>query len=30
MARAMKVFTSYQTGEDDGLTFNANTIRRFL
>jgi O-acetyl-ADP-ribose deacetylase (regulator of RNase III) len=26
----MKVFISYKTGEDDGLTFSANTIRRFL
>ena len=30
MGRAMKVFISYKTGEDDGLSFSANTIRRFL
>jgi O-acetyl-ADP-ribose deacetylase (regulator of RNase III) len=30
MARAMKVFISYKTGVEDGLTFTANTIRRFL
>ena len=30
MGRAMKVFISYKTGADDGLTFSANTIRRFL
>jgi hypothetical protein len=30
MGRVTKVFISYKTGDDDGLTFSANTIRRFL
>jgi O-acetyl-ADP-ribose deacetylase (regulator of RNase III) len=30
MGRVTKVFISYKTGEDDGLSFSANTIRRFL
>ena len=30
MTKPTTIFISYKTGEDDGLTFCANTIRQFL